>query len=171
MKPVLKIFFLAYQNSINQNTFIRFEAGIFEEMFSGIGGEILFSKPQSRFATSASLHWAKKRDYDRGFNHLDYDAVTGSSALIGLHSIILMLIHIGQYLAKDKGRHLNFVGHLIMLKVGVWATQTDVSAEDFGEGSFDKVFTLKFLLMHYLVVIQGAITNPVLGLYSVMVQD
>ena len=53
-------FFLAYQKSLNQSTYIRLEAGIFEEMFSGIGGEILFSKPQSRFASSASLHWAKK---------------------------------------------------------------------------------------------------------------
>ena len=134
-------FFLAYQNSINQNTFIRLEAGIFEEMFSGIGGEILFSKPQSRFATSASLHWAKKRDYDRRFNHLDYDVVTGFLSTYWATPLYNFdaAIHIGQYLAEDKGATLELRRTFDNgWKVGVWATQTDVSAEDFGEGSFDK---------------------------------
>ena len=134
-------FFLAYQNSINKSTFIRLEAGIFEEMFSGIGGEILFSKPQSRFATSASLHWAKKRDYDRGFNHLDYDAVTGFLSTYWATPLYNFdaALHIGQYLAEDKGATLELRRTFDNgWKVGVWATQTDVSSEDFGEGSFDK---------------------------------
>ena len=134
-------FYLAYQNSINHNTFIRLEAGIFEEMFSGIGGEILFSKPQSRFATSASLHWAKKRDYDRRFNHLDYDVVTGFLSTYWATPLYNFdaAIHVGQYLAEDKGATLELRRTFDNgWKVGVWATQTDVSAEDFGEGSFDK---------------------------------
>ena len=72
MKLELKVFSLPIKIQYIRRPFIRLEAGIFEEMFSGIGGEILFSKPQSRFATSASLHWVKKRDYDRRFDHLDY---------------------------------------------------------------------------------------------------
>ena len=133
--------FLAYQDSINKSTFLRLEAGIFEEMFSGIGGEILFSKPQSRFATSASLHWAKKRDYDRRFNHLDYDVVTGFLSTYWATPLYNFdaAIHIGQYLAEDKGATLELRRTFDNgWKVGVWATQTDVSAEEFGEGSFDK---------------------------------
>ena len=133
--------FIAYQNSIHQKAFIRLEAGIFEEMFSGIGGEILFSKPQSRFATSASLHWAKKRDYDRRFDHLDYDAVTGFLSAYWATPLYNFdaALHVGQYLAKDKGATLELRRTFDNgWKIGVWATQTDVSSEDFGEGSFDK---------------------------------
>ena len=133
--------FLAYQNSINPSTFIRLEAGIFEEMFSGIGGEILFSKPQSRFATSASIHWAKKRDYDRKFNHLDYEAITGFLSTFWATPLYNFdaALHVGQYLAEDKGATLELRRTFDNgWKVGVWASQTDVSAEDFGEGSFDK---------------------------------
>ena len=133
--------FIAYQNSIHQKAFIRLEAGIFEEMFGGIGGEILFSKPQSRFATSASLHWAKKRDYDRRFDHLDYDAVTGFLSAYWATPLYNFdaALHVGQYLAKDKGATLELRRTFDNgWKIGVWATQTDVSSEDFGEGSFDK---------------------------------
>ena len=133
--------FIAYQNSIHQKAFIRLEAGIFEEMFSGIGGEILFSKPQSRFATSASLHWVKKRDYDRRFDHLDYDAVTGFLSAYWATPLYNFdaALHVGQYLAKDKGATLELRRTFDNgWKIGVWATQTDVSSEDFGEGSFDK---------------------------------
>ena len=133
--------YLAYQNSINQSTFLRFEAGILEEMFSGIGGEILFSKPQSRLATGASLHWAKKRDYNRRLQHLDYEAYTGFISAYWATPLYNFdaAVHFGQYLAEDKGATLELRRTFDNgWKVGVWATKTDVSAEDFGEGSFDK---------------------------------
>ena len=48
-------------------------------------------------------------------------------------------LHVGQYLAKDKGATLELRRTFDNgWKVGVWATRTDVSAKDFGEGSFDK---------------------------------
>lgn len=133
--------YIAYQNSLNSSTFIRLEGGVLEEMFSGIGGEILFYKPQSRFATSASLHWAKKRDYDRMFSNLDYEAITGFISAYWATPLYNFdaAIHVGQYLAEDKGATLEFRRTFDNgWKVGVWATQTNVSAEDFGEGSFDK---------------------------------
>ena len=95
----------------------------------GIGGEILFSKPQSRFATSASLHWVKKRDYDRRFDHLDYDAVTGFLSAYWATPLYNFdaALHVGQYLAKDKGATLELRRTFDNgWKIGVWATQTDV---------------------------------------------
>ena len=133
--------YLAYQKSLNHNSFIRLEAGILEEMFSGIGGEVLFSPQKSRFAMGASLHWAKKRDYDRKLKHLDYDAVTGFLSAFWATPLYNFdaAIHIGQYLAEDKGATLELRRTFDNgWKVGVWATKTDVSAKDFGEGSFDK---------------------------------
>ena len=83
----------------------------------------------------------KKRDYDRRFNHLDYDVVTGFLSTYWATPLYNFdaAIHIGQYLAEDKGATLELRRTFDNgWKVGVWATQTDVSAEDFGEGSFDK---------------------------------
>ena len=48
-------------------------------------------------------------------------------------------LHTGKYLAKDIGSTLEVRRTFNNgWMVGVWATITDVSAEDFGEGSFDK---------------------------------
>ena len=71
-------------------------------------------------------------------------------------------LHVGQYLAKDKGVHLNFAGHLTM-----------VGRLEFGQHklmcllrilvkvALIKDFTLKCLLMHYLAATQEIITNHV----------
>lgn len=132
---------LTYVDSLQRSTFLRLEAGIVDEMFSAIGGEILFSKQQSRFATGASLHWAKKRDYDRRFDHLNYEAVTGFVSAYWATPLYNFdaALHVGQYLAEDKGATFELRRTFDNgWKVGVWATKTDVSAEEFGEGSFDK---------------------------------
>ena len=48
-------------------------------------------------------------------------------------------MHAGKYLAKDVGATLEVRRTFSNgFMVGLWATITDVSAEDFGEGSFDK---------------------------------
>ena len=57
--------YLSYRNSIYKHVHYRFEAGILEDMFSGIGGEVLYMPSNSRLAVGASGHRAKKRDYDR----------------------------------------------------------------------------------------------------------
>ena len=61
---------LDYRGSLNKNSFVRFEAGIVDEMFSAIGGEILFTKPKSRLASGASIHWAKKETMTDNLNIL-----------------------------------------------------------------------------------------------------
>ncbi len=48
-------------------------------------------------------------------------------------------ISVGQYLAKDKGVTLEVTRHFRNgVVIGVYATKTNVSAQTFGEGSFDK---------------------------------
>ena len=48
-------------------------------------------------------------------------------------------VHAGQYLAKDVGATLEVRRTFRNgWQLGAWATMTDVSSEDFGEGSFDK---------------------------------
>ena len=48
-------------------------------------------------------------------------------------------VHAGKYLARDVGATLEVRRTFDNgWMVGLWATKTNVSAEDFGEGSFDK---------------------------------
>ena len=118
-------------------------AGILEEMFSGAGGELLYWPSKSRIAVGASVAYAKQRDYDRGLGHLDYDVITGHVSAYWATPFYNydLAVHAGQYLAKDMGATLEVRRTFRNgWQVGAWATKTDVSSEDFGEGSFDKGF-------------------------------
>ena len=133
--------YLSYKNSLNENVHYRFEAGILEEMFSGIGGEVLYAPSYSTVAFGLSAHHAKKRDYDRGFNHLNYEVLTGFASAYWASPFYNFDfgLHAGRYLARDKGATLELTRTFDNgWRVGAWASSTNVSAEDFGEGSFDK---------------------------------
>ena len=133
--------YFSYKNSFDKYIHYRLEAGIFEDMFSGIGGEIIYKPTYSRLALGLSAHQAKKRDYGRDFNHLDYETFTGFISTYWASPLYNFDIglHAGKYLAKDKGFTLELKRTFDNgWKVGVWATKTNVSAEEFGEGSFDK---------------------------------
>lgn len=53
-------------------------------------------------------------------------------------------MHIGQYLAGDLGATLDVNKKFAYgVSIGAWVTKTNVSAEKFGEGSFDKGMYLR----------------------------
>jgi len=131
------------RNTLGSNLHYRVFGGVLEQMFSGAGGEVLYWPSQSRIAFGASLAYAKQREYEGGFGLRDYDAVTGfvSAYYASEFYNYDFGVHIGQYLAKDKGATFEVRRTFRNgWQVGLWATFTDVSAEDFGEGSFDKGF-------------------------------
>ena len=129
------------RNTLGSNLHYRVFGGVLEQMFSGAGGEVLYWPSQSRIAFGASLAYAKQREYKGGFGLRDYDAVTGfvSAYYASEFYNYDFGVHVGQYLAKDKGATFEVRRTFRNgWQVGLWATFTDVSAEDFGEGSFDK---------------------------------
>jgi hypothetical protein len=119
----------------------RVFGGVLEEMYSGVGGEVLYQPFQSRLAYGLSANWVRQRDYDKSFKHLDYQTATAFASVYWASPFynVDVAVHAGKYLAKDVGATLEvrrtFNNGWMM---GLWATMTDVSAEDFGEGSFDK---------------------------------
>jgi hypothetical protein len=123
------------------NWYARVSAGIFEEMFGGVGGELLYRPYAARWALGADLNWVKQRDYDMQFDFLDYDVVTGHGTLyydLPFYDLQAAL-SVGRYLAGDVGATLNVSRRFENgMRVGAFVTRTDVSAEEFGEGSFDK---------------------------------
>ncbi|MDB2559343.1 YjbH domain-containing protein [Porticoccaceae bacterium] len=119
----------------------RVFGGVLESMFSGFGGEVLYQPYQSRLAYGLSANWVQQRDYDKSFKHLDYKTSTAFASMYWATPFYNfdVAVHAGKYLAKDVGATLEVRRTFHNgWSVGLWATKTDVSAEDFGEGSFDK---------------------------------
>ena len=119
----------------------RVYGGVLEGMYSGIGGEVLYQSSQSRLAYGISANLVRQRAFDKSFKHLDYQTATGFASVYWaspFHNFDVA-VHVGKYLAKDTGATLEVRRTFSNgWMVGLWATRTDVSAEDFGEGSFDK---------------------------------
>ena len=119
----------------------RVFGGVLEEMYSGVGGEVLYQPFQSRLAYGLSANWVRQRDYDKSFKHLDYQTATAFASVYWASPFYNfdVAVHAGKYLAKDVGATLEVRRTFNNgWMVGLWATMTNVSAEDFGEGSFDK---------------------------------
>lgn len=118
----------------------RITAGYLEPMFAGISGELLWKPIDSRIALGLELNYAKQRDYDQLFGLRDYGVATGHASLYwdmgrGFHA----QVDAGRYLAGDWGATVTLDREFNNgWKVGGFATFTNVSAADFGEGSFDK---------------------------------
>ena len=127
----------------------RVYAGVLEEMYSGFGGEILFQPFQSRIASGFSANWVRQRDYDRSLKHLNYETATAFASLYWASPFYNMdiALHAGKYLARDMGATMEIRRTFNNgWMVGLWATMTDVSFEEFGEGSFDKGIFLRMPL-------------------------
>lgn len=121
----------------------RISAGYLDEMFGGVGGEILYSPPASRLSVGVSLARVRQRDFDQKFDFIDYEATTGHLSFYyeAPWQNILAQVSVGQYLAEDRGVTFDMSRRFANgARVGAWATFTNVSSEDFGEGSFDKGF-------------------------------
>ena len=124
-----------------ENWFGRVSAGLFEPMFGGVGAEILYRPYNSRLAVGVELNRVRQRDYDQRLDFRDYEITTGhlnvyyKSPYMGL----VGEIHVGQFLAGDRGAQFAVSRQFDSgIAVGAWVTFTNVSAEEFGEGSFDK---------------------------------
>ena len=133
---------LDYIWSSEKDVFFRADLGLIEEMFGGFGGEVLYRPFDKRYAIGLTGHFLKQREYKQRFGFRDYEVFSGHlNSYFKLPNNLLLQIHAGRYLAKDKGMTLDVSRHFKSgFRIGVFATKTNVSSEDFGEGSFNKGF-------------------------------
>ncbi|MCI5086580.1 MAG: YjbH domain-containing protein, partial [Rhodovulum sp.] len=117
-------------------------------MFGGVSGEVLWKPVDSPLALGVEVNYAKQRDFDVLFGFQDYDVLTGHvSAYYEFGGGYLGRIDAGRYLAGDWGATFTLDREFANgLRVGAYFTLTDVSFEDFGEGSFDKGIRLSIPL-------------------------
>jgi hypothetical protein len=131
-----------YHINPTKNNHIMFTAGILEEMFNGYGFEYLHFDSKKNYAVGFELFDVKKRDYDLRFGTLDYKTTTGHLNFYYRNYGIIPFdakISYGKYLAGDIGSTFELSrSYRNGAKFGVFASFTDVTTEQFGEGSFDK---------------------------------
>ncbi|WP_425054922.1 YjbH domain-containing protein [Pseudomonas abyssi] len=116
-------------------------AGLFEWMYGGVGGEVLYRPYGANWAIGADFNWVKQRGFEQDFSFRDYSTLTGHVTgylQTGIYDV-LAKGSVGRYLAGDYGATLDLSRRFDNgFTMGAWATMTNVSKEEFGEGSFDK---------------------------------
>ena len=129
------------------NQYYSVYGGYLESMFAGVGGEWLYRPFASRLAFGVDANLVQQRNFsqDLGFGNAGeqtrYRVATGHATLYwdtGWNNVQANL-SAGRYLAKDAGVTVA-MSRLFQngVTVGAFFTKTNVSAEKFGEGSFDK---------------------------------
>ena len=133
---------LDYIWSPQKDLYAKVSGGIFESMFGGFGGQILYKPFNSNLNISFEGFYVRQRAYDQKFGFRKYHTSTAHLNLgyllpLGIESNISY----GRYLAGDDGFTFDLSRRTNSgFKAGIYFTKTNVSAELFGEGSFDKGF-------------------------------
>lgn len=140
-RVTLPDFQLTTSRRLGENLFGLAYAGMLESMYGGAGGEVLYRPMGERWALGADVNWVKQRGFDQDFAFRGYHVLTGQVTgyfNFGYHDITLAL-SAGRYLAGDWGTTIDLSREFRNgVRMGAYATFTNVSAQKFGEGSFDK---------------------------------
>ncbi|AHG19860.1 membrane protein [Chania multitudinisentens RB-25] len=147
-----------YINDLQANYFQSFGHGLYgqvyggylESMFGGVGAEMLYRPLDSDWAVGVNANWVKQRDWDDMMRFTDYDTVTGHVTgywKLPFADDVLAALSVGEYLAKDKGATIDLSKRFDSgVVAGVYASFTDASREEYGEGSFTKGFYISIPL-------------------------
>lgn len=152
--------FQEYSNTMDQ----QFYAGYLESMFAGVGTEFLYRPHGANWAIGADVNVISQRDpqsyfgvYDEKWQNVPEYAHPFQVIDKGFTGFVsgyyypqwdflqdlMIQVDVGQFLAGDVGTQINvskqFKSGVI---AGAFASFTDLSADEFGEGSFTKGFYL-----------------------------
>jgi len=130
-----------YFKSFKEKHFLKTSIGILEEMFGGIGFEYVYAPEKSYLAAGFEAFHVQKREYAMRFGFKEFKNTLARSFIqvTEPRTDIRMKISFGEYLATDKGYTME-ISRIFPngIEFGAFFTRTNVSKEDFGEGSFDK---------------------------------
>ena len=169
--PAIENLALNYYRKLGTEVYARVSLGYLERMFGGVSTEVLWMPTGRRWAIGAEVNYVAQRSPDQklGFKlpaeMFDTDACGGPAQPVcksvssyrvatghisgyykfdnGIHA----QVDVGRYLAGDIGATLSVKREFENgWKVGAFVTKTNVSAADFGSGSFDKGITLEIPL-------------------------
>ncbi|MGO2511224.1 YjbH domain-containing protein [Marinomonas polaris] len=151
---------LTWFQKYGQNWYQQVYGGYLETMFAGAGTEVLYRQPNSNWAIGADINAIAQRNPDSMFGIFENDYAYGAGTKVlsrgttGHLSIYyqpqwsfledtMFRVDMGKFLAADVGARFDFSKQYKSgVIVGAYASRTNMSAEDFGEGSFTKGFYL-----------------------------
>jgi hypothetical protein len=131
----------SYYFKLAPEIFGRVTGGYLERMFAGFGGELLYRPFGRRWAVGVDLWEVRQRGYDVLLDLRRYTTLTGHITAyyeLPWHDVEVA-VSAGRYLAGDKGVTFEVARRFSTgIRISAWTTFTNVSAAQFGEGSFDK---------------------------------
>ena len=111
-----------------ERVYVRASAGIYEMMFAGAGGQVLYHPQTERWAADFSADWLRQRDFAGYFGFRDYETVTALGAFhyrlpfYGLTGTV----RAGRFLARDTGVRVELKRRFASgFEIGAWYTLTD----------------------------------------------
>ncbi len=125
----------------------RVTVGYLETVYAGVSAEMLWKPVDSRLAFGVEANYLEPRDFDQGFGLRSRTTPSGViprasghvSAYYDLGNGFHTQVDVGRYLAGDWGATVSLDREFANgWKVGAFATKTNVSSSEFGNGSFDK---------------------------------
>ena len=110
-----------------ENWYGRLSGGLYEEMYRGAGGQLLYVPKDSRWAADLSVDALQQRGFKGLFDARDYRTVTALGALhYRLPADITVTARAGRFLAKDTGVRLEFKRRFFSgMEIGAWYTKTN----------------------------------------------
>ncbi len=148
----MPVFQLTTSRRLGTDLYGLLYGGMLESMYGGVGGEMLYRPMGERWAVGVDANWVKQRSFDQDFSFRAYHVATGHVTGyfdLGYKDVTLAL-SVGRYLAGDRGATFDVSREFHNgVRIGAYATFTNVSSQQFGEGSFDKgiYLTIPFDLM------------------------
>ena len=105
----------------------RLSAGIYEEMFSGFGGQALYLGRGGGWSADVAADWVRQRDFEGWFGHQDYDTITAIASLnYRMAHGVTGTVRAGRFLAKDEGVRVEVKRRFASgFEVGAWYTVTN----------------------------------------------
>jgi membrane-associated phospholipid phosphatase len=145
-KITMPNFQLTHVARLTDDQYLSLYGGYLEQMFGGVGAEWLYRPFASHLALGVDVNEVKQRAFAENFGFLNYHVLTGHSTLYwdtGWNDV-LATVSVGRYLAGDVGTTVD-VSRVFQngVSMGAYFTLTNVSAQQYGEGSFDKGIYLR----------------------------
>ncbi|MDC1470175.1 YjbH domain-containing protein [Gammaproteobacteria bacterium] len=131
------------------NIYTKISFGYLESMYGGVAAEVMYKPFKGKVAMSLEINRVTQRAFDQKFSFSKYKVSTQHFNVAYYHpkTNVLAKWSFGHYLAGDKGYTLDLSRRMPNgWQAGVWFSNTNVSAVQFGEGSFDKGFYMNIPL-------------------------
>jgi hypothetical protein len=158
-----------YFDRLTTNLYGQAYGGYLETMFAGVGSEVLYRPLNKNWAVGVDANYVKQREPDTTFDlyseetHVDpqshrrFRVQTGTGTghvtfywqpqFWSLIDDTLLKVSAGRYLSEDLGMTIDFSKRFNSgVIAGAFITKTDLSADEYGEGSYTKGFYISIPL-------------------------